>query len=311
MKVYYYVDAEVGIPFPGPDADFLLPNGQKKYDVPWPRFIWYELPGFDKTDNPAEADLFCLRQRLIWLSDEQVRNLPHLKGNEHRHLFFDLGPDSDPRAFRTFPDVPAIFISATCDAKMMPYVIPWPWPVDDLLAHTKLDGFQYDVVFQGQTVQGGEKVLLDSIQNAGLNVHVRRNPSFYGTMLWGAPEKAQLHHEFLATLSAARLSLCHRSNSRGVVRYRFYEAMSMGRVPVLFCDDCVLPFSNRIDYACCSVLLKESDVPHAGEVLKAWLAKHKDEEIVEMGKYGRLMWERWLKRERWGEIVEAVVRERL
>jgi len=96
MKAYYYTEAETGVPWPGPDADFILPNGQKKYGVQWPRFVWYALPGFEKTTDPAQADVFVVRQRLIWLSRAQIYGLPYLKGNERRHLFFDLGSDGDP-----------------------------------------------------------------------------------------------------------------------------------------------------------------------------------------------------------------------
>jgi hypothetical protein len=313
VKVYYYTDAEAGVHWPGPDADFLLPDGRKKYDVPHPRFVWYELPGFEKTDNPASADVFCLRQRLIWLSTQQIYSLPYLRGNERKHLFFDLGSDSEPACFRDFPDIPAIFLRAVCDKPMLaknPTTLTWPWPVDDLGEYMNRP-FQYDVVFQGQVIQGGEGVLLKSVQEAGLNVHIKKNNSFYGNMQWGTPEKQALRVEFAETMAGARLSLCHRSNPRGVMRYRFYEAMSMGRVPVLFGDDCILPFADRIDYSRCSLWLKESDAPNAGTILKDWISKHCDDEIIEMGKYGRAAWESWLKRERWNVIVEQVVRERL
>ena len=314
MKVYYYTDAEVGVPWPGPDADFLLPDGRKKYDVPHPRFVWYELPGFEPTTDPRQSDLFCLRQRVYWLSEQQLRGLPYLAGNERHHLFFDLGNDGDEKCYRDFPNIPGIFIRAVCDKPMLarnPTTVAWPWPVDDLGDYVEPAEFDCDVVFQGQTANAGNTDLLNSVRRSGLHVLIKTVPSFYGAMPWGTPEKTQLRHEFLTTMSKARLSLCFRSVPRGVVRYRFYEALSMGRVPVLFCDDAVLPFADRIDYAKCSLWLKESDAQNAGEILRDWLDEHDDAELVEMGRYGRAMWERWLNRARGGEIVERVVRERL
>jgi hypothetical protein len=316
-KVYYYTDEEVGTTWPGPDADFKLDDGRLKYEVEqYPRFVWYEWPDFDVTDDPAQADVFVVRQRLIWLSVAQVFNLPYLKGNEARHVFFDLGTDAIPEAFREWPDVPALFISATLDRRMLagtPTAVSWPWPVDDLREFVPLPdgGFQYDVVFQGQTVQAGETAMLESVKRSGLEVFLRRNPGFYGTMEWGTKEKQELRRGFLQTMAGARFSLCHRSNNRGVMRYRFYEAMSMGRVPVLLCDDCVLPFADQIDYDRCSLRLKECDAGGVGEFLKAWLAEHTDEELVRMGQYGRKMWVSWLKRECWGEIIEELVQERM
>jgi len=96
-----------------------------------------------------------------------------------------------------------------------------------------------------------------------------------------------------------------------VIRYRFYEAMSMARVPVLFCDDAVLPFSNEINYGRCSIKLKESNARNAGGILKAYLKNHPDDELIAMGRYGRTSWEKFLKREKWAQMIETVVRERL
>jgi len=312
LKKYIYSDDEVGVPWPGPDADFILPSGHRKYDAEWPRFVWHELPGFEETTDPQQADVFVMRQRLIWVND--ITKLPYLKGNEERHVFFDLGSDSDPRCFRDFPGVPAIFLRAVCNDEMVrrnPTTVAWPWPIDDMKDYAPNIGFKYDVVFQGQVVRGGERKLLESLQRAGLNIYFRENPTFYGTMPWGTTEKVNLRHQFLETMAGARLSLCYRSCADPVIRYRFYEALSMGRVPVLFCDGCVLPFADRIDYSHCSIRLDECDVNNTGEFLKDWLASHNDKEIVEMGLYGRAMWEKWLKHENWTKIVEIVIREKM
>jgi hypothetical protein len=142
-------------------------------------------------------------------------------------------------------------------------------------------------------------------------VHIKRNAGFYGNMAWGTPEKAALRREFSQTMAGARLSLCHRSNPRGVMRYRFYEAMSMARVPVLFCDDAVLPLADRIDYSKCAVILAEADAANAGPILHDWLSSHTDEQILSMGLYGQTVWARWLDRSRWGDVVGQLVRERM
>lgn len=317
LKKYIYSDDEVGVPWPGPDADFILPDGRKKYDVEWPRFVWYALPGFEETDDPEQADIFVMRQRLIWVDD--ITRLPYLRGNEERHVFFDLGSDGASKCFRSFPGIPAIFLRAVCSDEMLernPTTVAWPWPVDDMGKYVPLPegGFRYDVVFQGQAYQVGNeggRALLKSVRRAGLNVHIRETPSFYGTMPWGTVEKARLRQEFQESMSGARLSLCPISHAHKVIRYRFYEALSMGRVPVLFCDGCMPALADRIDYTRCIVRLDQCNVVNAGELLKDWLADHDDKEIVEMGSYGRAMWERWLKREHWAELVEMVVREKL
>jgi hypothetical protein len=87
--------------------------------------------------------------------------------------------------------------------------------------------------------------------------------------------------------------------------------MSAGRVPVHFCDNCVLPLADRIDYSKCSITIREVDAPNTGKILSAWLKNHTDEQIVEMGLYGRAMYERWLCRDRWVGIMTELVKERL
>ena len=85
----------------------------------------------------------------------------------------------------------------------------------------------------------------------------------------------------------------------------------MGRIPVHFCDRCVLPFADRIDYDVCSIHIPESESAHAGEIVADWLAKHDDNEIRERGAYGREMWKKWLDSNKWSELFSIVVKERL
>ena len=85
----------------------------------------------------------------------------------------------------------------------------------------------------------------------------------------------------------------------------------MGRVPVHACDNCVYPFADRIDYSKCSLTIKESDIDRTGEIVADFLADHNDDDIREMGEYGREMWSRWLDSSKWDSLFSAVVLEKL
>lgn len=317
-RVYFYTDQEVGVHWPGPDADFIVNGKPKVPNTPWPRFEWCAFNGFEPTTNPSVADIFVIRQRLIWLSIDQIYNLPHLKPHTaHRHVFFDLGSDSDPQCFRDFPDIPAIFFRAAAGKEMMtntPTTIPWTWPVEDFSHYTLVPGggFKYDVVFQGQV--GNRPIGRIAVQHleaaTQLKCHLLFTEGFYGFMPDG-DRRAHLRNTYRDTLHRGRLSLNPANIPQGVVRYRFHEALSMGRVPLYIDDLGVLPFEDRIDYPRCCVRLSESELPNIGNILSAWLANHTDRDIIEMGRYGREMWKRWMDRSRWAEIIEEIVRERL
>lgn len=316
-KVYYYTEEEVGVPWPGPDADFIV-NGEPK--IPgtiWPRFDWCALPGFVETTNMDEADVFVVRQRLIWLLEKQIRGLPCLRPDlMNRHIFFDLGSDGIPACFRDFPDIPAIFFRAAANKRMLKYTpttIPWSWPVEDFTNYPlePEGGFRYDVVYQGQNTGSTTEHITRALRDTpGLETHLMVTPRFYGTMRDGT-ERSQLRETFLDTLHYGRLSLVPGVHPLGVTRYRFYEALSMGRVPVYIDDNGVVPFTDRIDYRKCALFIPEAQLSRIGDILADWLNAHSDQDIMEMGRYGREMWKRWLDRSRWAEIVAEIVREKL
>jgi hypothetical protein len=318
MRVYFYTDEEVGVPWPGEDHD-----RYKTGDFPEPRFELCAFPGFERTDDPARADVFVCRQRLAWLTDGQVRGLPHLRGNERRHVFFGLGPDGSRECYRTWPDIPAIYIRATCNRKMLadnPTTVAWPWPHEtaDMEPHVREEGrgYEWDVVFQGcANNELGRRAVESAGHIQGFKSHLQVNPAWWPDMEDEAAKDA-LRRRYLETLAGARLHLVPTAveldgRTMGVVRYRLYEGMFLGVVGVHLCDGCVLPLAGRIDWSRCVVAVREADADNLGGILVEWLSRHDDGEIEEMGRYARRTWERWIDRRRWAENVARIVREKL
>ncbi len=318
MKIYFYTDEEVGMPWPGEDHDRHISG-----DFPEPRFQLCAFPGFERTTDPAQADVFVCRQRLAWLTDKQIRGLPYLRGNERRHVFFGLGPDANRDCYRMWPDIPAIYIRATCNQEMLkanPMTVAWPWPheTEDMGPYVRQpgQGYEYDVVFQGcANNELGRRAARLIGQTQRLKTHIQVNHEWWPDMKDKARQE-ELRRQYLETLNKGRLHLVPTSveldgRTMGVVRYRFYEGMYLGVVGVHLCDGCVLPLADKIDWGRCVVTVRESDVDSLGDILVDWLSRHSDGEIVEMGRYARQMWERWIDRRRWAENVAQIVRERL
>ncbi len=294
MNYYTYTAAECGLA--------QLPPGELR------------LGGWDKVADPARADAFVVPCDLKHLTDDQLRRLPYRAGNETRHALFCIS-DQPTRAL----GFPGIFFRADANRGLVerdPSTIPWPWPVKDLgeWAHPPRLGFQYDVVFVGWNSTPLTQIVCDAVREQGrLTTYIELNNEFYGTWETRNETDKLTHYRdlFLRTLHDSRLSLCARSIAAGVVRYRFYEAMSMGRVPVHFNDHAALPFPNQIDWEKCSLHIPEAKAGEAGLVLRAWLDQHADAEILERGAYGRRMWEEWLDGAKWDELFGFCVAERL
>lgn len=268
------------------------------------------------TTDPRQADVYVVRQRLYDITNEMIESLPYYRDDtRHRHVFFGLGPDVS-RAFRDLSQFPGVFFRACVNHSMFksdPDIIAWPWPVDDLGEHATLPpgGFKYDAAFQGQVV-GYTKPVIDSVERSGLESYIVRLSEFFSCIRHRDPKRgANLRTSYLESMQTSRIALCPNDNPHGAIRYRLYEAMSMGRVNLFVGDECVLPLSDRIDWQNCIVQISNRDADKAGEFLERWLSEHSDTEIMAMGAHAREAWVTWLKRENWGTIVGKLVRERL
>lgn len=84
-----------------------------------------------------------------------------------------------------------------------------------------------------------------------------------------APEidcKIKARHEYNTNLLANRYALCIRGV--GNFSYRFYEALSFGRIPILIDTDIALPFANIIDWNKHIIFIKEKDIKNLPKLLK-------------------------------------------
>lgn len=274
------------------------------------------LGGFEPTDNPHAADVFIVPCDIRHITNQQIYNLPYLQGHERQHALFCIS-DQPTRVL----GIPAIIFRADCNKTIMegdPSTISWPWPVNptgdiDRFCHPPREGFKYDVTFVGWNSTPLTKQVCEACEGAGLKTYFSLASEFYGT--WETQQRTELlekkRFEFLNAMHNARLSLCARSIAVGVVRYRFYEAISMGRIPVHFNDGAYLPFQSKIDWDKCSIRIPEALAPHAGRLIREWLDCHSDQDILERGAYGRAMWETYLDGAKWDQLFGDCARERL
>ncbi len=72
----------------------------------------------------------------------------------------------------------------------------------------------------------------------------------------------------------------------------------------------VFPFADKVDYKSCCLIFEDWESKDAGPLIKEWLSRHTDEQIIEMGKLGRKYYEDWLNvRDRGDELMTYAVEQ--
>lgn len=276
------------------------------------------LPGIERTEDPSVADIFVVPPTLTngsrhpqdWMfpdADSIIRRLPYFAGNESAHVFMD-GSDNEP-----LYDLPCIFIRQNVRPWYLsrdPNTISWPWPIDD---HADCivppaDGFKFDLSFQGWMWSDCRKLSIESCRNQSrLTCDFATYPNFCGH-IWETDEGLRRRSEFRRSMKESRLALCPESIP-GVFPYRFYEAMSAARVPVLVGRDFVFPMADEIPYS--EFSLHVESATQVGRMVWEFLQFHSDAELVQKGRMARHYWETFLHRDKWPELMTAAVLKKL
>jgi hypothetical protein len=101
---------------------------------------------------------------------------------------------------------------------------------------------------------------------------------------FSAQEEREYWQRYATTSKASKFILCPRG--RGVSSVRLFDAMRMGRVPVILSDDWVEPVGPRWDQF--SIRVSEGDFARIPELLEA-----REAQASHMGRLARAEWEEW------------------
>ena len=97
------------------------------------------------------------------------------------------------------------------------------------------------------------------------------------------PETAR--REYRDNMLQSDLALCVKGD--GNFSYRFYEALSLGRIPLLIDTDCALPFAEKIDYDSFILRVTFQDIAKLQERVREWWDGLSEERFMEMQKKAR------------------------
>ena len=103
---------------------------------------------------------------------------------------------------------------------------------------------------------------------------------------------ARVRLEYVENMLDSDYVLCVRGY--GNFSFRFYEAMSLGRSPVLIDTQCVLPYDFLHDYGELCVIVPESEVDRIGDYVHEYHSRFTPETYAEQQQRIRRFWEQWL-----------------
>ena len=296
--------------------DYLAKWGMK---VPDGRFRLY---GTTEVDNIKDADVVVfpmpLRDCTKPILDPFIfsKIIDDLGVDQRRVAAYDCS-DDEWQAIHT-DKINCMFIRCNLKPKwksQMPNSMPWFWPVGDFKECVDLPegGFKYDVTARMWLSKDMRRFACGSVQRAhndgSLKADVETFRDFTG-YIEKTDEGQRRMREFKRGMKESRLALCPWS-IQYVFPYRFYEAMSAGRMPVLICDDCSFPFANKIDYDKVMFRIPDAEVHQTGILIRKFLDKTSDKELVERGLYARQMWETWLHRDKQEWLYPVIIEEKL
>lgn len=274
------------------------------------------LDGVQQVEDPAEANIFVCPGNLSMFRDngqlnrDKLYRLPYLRGNEHRSVFFDVSDN-----FTTSLGLPLVFIR--CDVRRWmladdPNTIQVAWPVEDYAECVDLPetGFKFDVSFQGW-LSSETRVIASRAcrEHPELIVDIAEYKDFCGYIYY-EPEGIRRRAEFRRSMRESRLCLCPESIP-GVLPYRFFEAMSAGRVPILVGSDFVLPFSDEIPYDNFILRIERDAASDAGETARTFCKLYSDEYIIEQGRLARSYWLKYLNCDDWPRTMAKAVEQKV
>lgn len=268
------------------------------------------LDGIEVTTDPECADVFVVPGSLaLFRNPADLYKLPYFKGHESLHVLMDVS-DYEVKYHQ-----PSLFLRCNLrpvDLEADPGSIQFAWPVEDYESCVSVpeNGFLWDLSFQGWvTSHDSRRRSVDSCLASGLKCDIKTYTDFTG-YLYHTPEGVRRRAEFRRSMRESRICLCPESID-GVFPYRYFEAMSAARVPLLVGSDFVYPFADEVDYKAFTLFCSRADADNAGQVAAEFLRTHSDEQIIEMGKLARQAWCRWMDSRNWPSLHSYAVQKKL
>jgi hypothetical protein len=233
-------------------------------------------------DDPDSADIVVFAEvGSQGLYAERVRHHPYVKRFREKCFIFDSGDYA-------LPFLPGLYASLQKKCNDPSRTRTGYWTRIDENPYVDFrppqDAYPYLANFIGSMATHPVRDELRKLPGDRFLIEDTSSFAHRITFAGHADERHPFWSHYADGLASAPFALCPRGIGTGSVR--LFEAMKMGRVPVILSDDWIYPV--RVDWQACSITVPEADVGRLPEILD----RHRDR-AAEMALRARQEWEKY------------------
>lgn len=155
-----------------------------------------------------------------------------------------------------------------------------------LFLNPELETYKKGIYFRKKVLKN-----LASSDLTDTNFVIRRSHSAHKKTIELSPDKAR--EEYVNNISDSDFSLAIRGDANESMR--FYEILSLGRIPVLINTDIVLPLENEIDYDEFTLRINYKDIGKADKIISEFYENLTEEKFLSMQRKAREAFEKYLR----------------
>ena len=133
--------------------------------------------------------------------------------------------------------------------------------------------------------------------------------SYSGHISTAKGDAKQSRQEFVDNLLDADYALIVRGDANAATR--FYEALSLGRIPLFLDTECVLPLEHHINYRDFCLFVDYADLPNIADVLADFHASITSAQFLAMQQQARNAFETYLRPDAFSRKLANLLRARL
>lgn len=137
------------------------------------------------------------------------------------------------------------------------------------------------------------------------NFIIRSSYSGHVSTLTGDPEKNR--REFVKNILNSDYTLIVRGDANAATR--FYETLSLGRIPVFIDTACVLPLEDIIDYKDFCVFIDYTDINKAPSILADFHKNITSDKFIAMQKQARYIFRHYLRYDAFSEYLAKILKK--
>jgi len=139
--------------------------------------------------------------------------------------------------------------------------------------------------------------------------HILERNSYSGHAVTMQGTFADTRREFVETLHDSDYALVVRGDANASVR--FYEALSLGRIPLFVDTECVLPLEDNIPYREFCVFVNHTDIQCIGDILADFHAQIRTEKFEDMQRKARAAYDQFLRIDVFSKQLAEELREHI